>query len=44
MNPILIARRCCIPLIILCLFVTGFGAIEDKEAKFIGSRGKYWAF
>jgi hypothetical protein len=40
----MIARRCCLPLIALCLFALGFGAIEDKETKFIGSRGKYWAF
>jgi hypothetical protein len=40
----MIARRYCLPLIALCVFVTGFGAIEDKETKFIGSRGKYWAF
>jgi len=28
----------------LCLCVPALCAIEDKEAKFIGSRGNYWAF
>lgn len=40
----MIARQRCLPLIALCVFVTGFGAVEDKEAKFIGQRGNYWAF
>ncbi len=33
-----------LPLILGCFIVSGFGAIEDQEAKFIGNRGKYWAF
>jgi hypothetical protein len=28
----------------LCVFAAAFAASEDEEAKFIGSRGKYWAF
>jgi hypothetical protein len=33
-----------LPFIALAVCVVGFSAIDDDEAKFIGSRGKYWAF
>jgi hypothetical protein len=37
------ARRF-LALTVLCLFVPALNAAEDKDAKFIGSRGNYWAF
>src|SRR5215471_6145515 len=40
----MLSRRSLLPFIALCLTFSGFSAIEDEEAKFIGTRGKYWAF